>query len=176
MCKAVYLAANLIGIHHPAIVPLKGEILGLKALFGQVIGHRPHVGGDGHTVVVENDQQLLAAGPGVGQPLIGQTTGEGPVADEGHDFIVLPQRLPGPDHTQSHRHRVGGVAGDEGVVDALYRFGEAGDSAVLPQGGHGLPPPGEDLVAVALVAHVKDQAVLPGVEHPMDGHRQLHCP
>ena len=98
VCKAIYLAAYFPGVHHTAIVPLKGEVLGLQPLPGQMVGHRPHVCGDGHAVVVQNDQQLLAAGPGVGQPLIGQTAGEGAVANEGHDLIVLPQSLARPDH------------------------------------------------------------------------------
>ena len=43
------------------------------------------------------------------------------------------------------------MSGDKGVVDALHRLGKTGDAAILPQGGHGLPPPGENFVAVALV-------------------------
>ena len=139
-----------------------------------MLGHAAHVGGDGHAVVVEDDQQLLSAAAGGGQALIGQPAGEGAVSDEGQHLIVRPRHLPGPGHAQGHRHRVGGVSGDEGVVDALPRLGEAGDPAELPQGGHLLPAAGEDLVDVALVAHVEHQPVRPGVEHPVNGHRQLH--
>ncbi len=68
------------------------------------------------------------------------------------------------------------MSGDEGIVDALHRLGEAGDAAELPDGGHLLPPACEHLVWVALMAHVKDQAVLPGVKHPVDGHRKPTTP
>ena len=46
----------------------------------------------------------------------------------------------------------------------------------LPDGGHLLPPACEHLVWVALMAHVKDQPVPAGVEHPVDGHGELHHP
>ena len=147
------------GVHNPPVVLFKGEVLGLHPLLGQMVGHPAHVGGDGHAVVVEDDQQLPAAVPGVGQPLIGQSAGEGSVPYQGNHSVAFPQHGPCPRHSQGHRHRVGGVAGDKGVVDALRRLGESGDAAVLPQGGHGLPPAGEHLVGVALMAHVKDQPV-----------------
>lgn len=61
-------------------------------------------------------------------------------------------------------------------MDALRWLGEAGDPAELPDGGHLLPPACEHLVWVALMAHVKDQPVPAGVEHPVDGHGELHYP
>ena len=57
------------------------------------------------------------------------------------------------------------MSGDEGVVFALSGLGEAGEAAELPQGVKQRLPAGEGLVDVALVPHV---------EHPVDGHRQLH--
>ena len=66
------------------------------------------------------------------------------------------------------------MAGDEGVVDALPGLGEAGEAPELPQGGKQLLAPGQGLVDVALMAHVEHQPVRRGVEHPVDGHGQLH--
>ena len=162
------------GLHDPAVVPLESEVLGLQPLPGQVVGHTAYILGDRHAVVIEDDQQLLAALSGVGQPLVGQPAGEGTVPDQGQHLIVLPQLGPGPGHAQSHGHGVGGVSGHKGVVDALAGLGKAGDAAELPQMGHLLPPSGEDLMHIALVAHIKDQPVPGGVEHPVDGHGQLH--
>ena len=68
------------------------------------------------------------------------------------------------------------MAGDEGVVFALLRLGEAGQAAHLPQGGHPIRPAGQYFMAVALVPHVEDQAVFGRVVHPVDGHGQLYCP
>ncbi len=103
-------------------------------------GHGPHVEVDGHAVVVQNDNQGLAGGPGVVQPLVGQPSGEGPVADEGQDAVVLPSQGPGPGHAQGYGNGVGGVPGDEGVVDALVGLGEAGEAIQLAEGGKLLPP------------------------------------
>ena len=164
------------GVHHLPVVLLEGEILGLQALAGQVLRHAAHVLGDGHAVVVEDDQQLAPALPRGGQALIGQSAGERSVSDESQHPVVLPQHVPGPGHPHRHRHRVGGVSGDECVMDALRWLGEAGDPAELPDGGHLLPPACEHLVWVALMAHVKDQPVPAGVEHPVDGHGELHYP
>ena len=61
-------------------------------------------------------------------------------------------------------------------MDALVRLGETGQPVQLAQGGKQLPPAGQSLVNIALVAHVKDQPVFCCVEHPVDGHRQLHRP
>ena len=143
---------------------------------GQVGGHGPHIGVDGHAVVVQNHDQGLAGGPGVIQPLIGQSPGEGPVADKGQDAVVLPPQGPGPGHAQGYGNRVGGVPGDEGVVDALMGLGKAGEAVQLAEGSKPLPAARQHFVDVALVAHVEDQAVPLRVKHPVDGHRQLHRP
>ena len=68
------------------------------------------------------------------------------------------------------------MARDEGVVTALVWLGKAGQAVQLPQGGKQLLPPRQGLVDVALVAHVEHQTVRGGVEHPVDGHGQLHGP
>ena len=46
----------------------------------------------------------------------------------------------------------------------------------LAEGGKKLLPPGESLVNIALVAHVKDQAVPLRIEAAVDGHGELHRP
>ena len=72
--------------------------------------------------------------------------------------------------------RGGGVAGDKGVVDAFVGLGETGKAPRLAEGVEAVLPAGEDLVGVALVADVPDDAVLRRVEHPVEGDRQLHRP
>ena len=73
-----------------APVPLLEMVVcGLGADLAQVAVHCPHVGIDGHAVVVEDDDQRLSAGAGVVQPLIGQPAGEGTVPDQGQDAVVL---------------------------------------------------------------------------------------
>ncbi len=61
----------------------------------------------------------------------------------------------------------------EGVVFALAALGEARQPAALAQGADPVPPTGDDLVRVALVAHVPHQLVGGGVEHVVDRHGQF---
>ena len=155
---------------------LEAQIGGLEMMPPQQGGDAAHVLLDAHAVVIDNDHHPLAAAAGVGESLVGKAAGEGAVADEGQHVIVLPPDGPGPGHAHRHRHRVGGVAGNKGVVDALHRLGKAGDAPILAQGAHLLRPAGEDFMDIALVAHVKDHPVPAGVVGPVDGHRQLHRP
>ena len=67
-----------------------------------------------------------------------------------------------------------GMAGAEIVIVAFGPPGETGKPAFLAQRANALAPAGQDLVGIALVAHVEHQTVLRRVEHPVDGHRQLH--
>jgi hypothetical protein len=48
--------------------------------------------------------------------------------------------------------------------------------AFHPQGADAVAPPGQDLVRIALVAHVPDQLVARGVEDGMQRHGQFHHP
>ena len=150
------------------------QVLGLEALAGQVGGHAAHALGDGHTVVVEDDNDGLAAAARIGQALKGQAAGESAVPDEGQHAVIFLVDGAGPGHAQGHGHRVGGVACHKGVRPALVGLGEAGQTAELPQGVHGRAPPGEELVGVALVAHVKDQTVHIQVKDPVHRHQDLH--
>ena len=60
-----------------------------SALAGQVLRHTSHALGNGHAVVVQNDNHGLSAVPRVGQTLIGQSAGEGPVSQQRQDMVIL---------------------------------------------------------------------------------------
>ena len=139
-------------------------------------GHAPHVGVDGHAVIVENHHQRLSGGPRVIEPLVGQAASEGPVPDQGRHGVVLPQQGAAAGHAQSHGDGVGGVAGHEGVVDTLAGLWKAREALQLPQGAEQLPAAGEGPVNIALMSHVEHQPVPAGVVDPVEGHRQLHRP
>ena len=68
------------------------------------------------------------------------------------------------------------MSGHKRVVAAFTGLGIARDPSELPQSAHLLPPPGEHFVEVALVPHIEYQPVPAGVQHPVQGHRQLHRP
>jgi len=65
------------------------------------------------------------------------------------------------------------MRGPEGVVLALAALREARDAAELAQRGHALAAAGQDLVRVALVADVPDQAVARRVEDVVQRDREL---
>ena len=62
----------------------------------------------------------------------------------------------------------------ERVVLALGALGEAGEASALAQGADAVPPSGEDLVRIGLVADVPDQPVARGIEDPVQRDRELH--
>jgi putative MATE family efflux protein len=72
-----------------APVPLLEMVVGgLGADLAQMAVHRPHVGVDGHAVVVEKDDQGLAGGTGVVEALIGQSSGQGAVPDQRQNTVI----------------------------------------------------------------------------------------
>ena len=66
------------------------------------------------------------------------------------------------------------MAGDESVRPVLPGLGEAGQPPQLAQRVHLASPAGQNLVGIALVAHVEHQPIGLQIEHPVDGHRGLH--
>ena len=96
--------------------------------------HGPHVGGDGHAVVVEDDDEVLVEVAGVVQALEGDARGHGAVADHRDHLVPLPLQAAGAGHPQGRGNGGGAVPGVEGVVAALAPLGKAAEAAVLPQG------------------------------------------
>ncbi len=66
------------------------------------------------------------------------------------------------------------MAGADHVVGRLLAAGEAGEAAVLADGTEPLAPAGEQLVGVALVADVPDDAVAGALQHAVQGQSELH--
>ena len=140
----------------------------------QMVGNAAHVGGDGHAVVVEHHDHGLPGRAGVVKALKAEAAAQRAVANQHQHMVILMAQRPGPGHAQRHGYGVGGVSGEKGVVNALVGLGKAAESAELPQRGKQLPPPGQRLVDVALMAHVEHKPVPGCVKHPVNGHRQLH--
>ncbi|GJE67749.1 hypothetical protein LNAOJCKE_4982 [Methylorubrum aminovorans] len=61
----------------------------------------------------------------------------------------------------------------EGVVLALGALGETGQAAALAERADAIAPSGEDLVRVALVSDVPDDAIVGGVEHVVQRHGEF---
>ncbi len=62
----------------------------------------------------------------------------------------------------------------EGVVLAFLAARERRQAAFLLDGGDAVAAAGKDLVRVALMAHVPDQAIVRRVEHVVQCHGELH--
>src|SRR5262249_50251290 len=82
----------------------------------------------------------------------------------------------GDRHAEPSRDRSGGMRRTEGVVFALGALGEAGKPAALPQRPDAVATAGQDLMWIGLMADVPDQPVLRGIEHGVEGDRQLDYP
>ena len=143
---------------------------------GQVGMDASHVAGDGHVVVVQNNDKVGLPVSGVVEGLVGHAACQGSVADDGNDLIVLSQKVSGLDKAQACRHGGGAVAGIEGVVFRLPSLGKAADAAVLAQIVKAALASAQDLVGIGLVSHVPDQLVFGKVEDPVHGDGQLDYP
>ena len=61
----------------------------------------------------------------------------------------------------------------ERIIFAFRALGEAGQATAFAQRADTVAPPGEDLMRIALVAHIPDQLVVGRVEHVVDRDREL---
>ena len=137
-------------------------------------GHAAYVGGDGHAVIIQYHDQGLPTGAGVIQALIGQAAGQSAVTHQRKDAVVLSQQGSGAGHTKGYGDGIGGVAGNERVVAALVRLGEAGKAIKLTKGREQISSVGEQLMHVGLVAYIKNQTVFGRVENPVDCNSQFN--
>ena len=89
------LAHDVLSFLLEALHPSLGKLAAQKRRQG------PDVAGDGHLVVVEDHDEVLAKPAGLVQALVGQARGHGAVADDGHDLVVQMRHVPGRGHAQS---------------------------------------------------------------------------
>ena len=105
----------------------------------QMAADRPHIGRNGHTVVIENHDHRFTGSAGIVQPLKAEAAAQCTVTDQRQHIIVLMLHGAGSGHAQRHRHRIGGMSRHKGIVHALIGLGKTGNSAELPQGSKPLP-------------------------------------
>ncbi len=152
----------------PGLGQLLGQLLGdvAQVQVGAAGGDARQIGREGadrrrdrHVVVVEDDDQALAAGAGVVHGLVGHAGRHGAVADHADDVVGAAGEIARHRHAEAGRDRGGGMRGAERVVFALGALGEAGEAAALAQGADAVAAAGQDLVRIGLVADVPDQPV-----------------
>ena len=175
-------AGQVVPVYRPGIPEIqafKKVLFAWLARFylGQVFLEGPDTGVDADGVVVEDDKQVGPGNPCVVQGFKGHSAGDGGIADHGDvPALRVPLQAGCERHAEQGRDRGRGMAGAKGVVGAFVPAWEAADAPLLADGGKGFASPGEDLVAVGLVAHVPDQAVFGGLVHVVEGKGQLHDP
>ena len=108
----------------------------------QIGGNGTDVLGDGHLIVIENDDEILANAPCMVQPLQSHAGGHGSITNHADDFVLLTLLFPRLDHPVGGRNAGAGMPGIKGVVDAFLAFAKSAQSAILAKGVKLLPPPG----------------------------------
>ena len=66
------------------------------------------------------------------------------------------------------------MTGNKSIVLTLVGVRETGNTIQLPQLGKALTAAGQQLVGLALMAHIKHDLIRGGGQHPVQSHRQLH--
>ncbi len=165
---------------HPREAPLELLAHAREARIGpdalEQLGERPDVLGDAHAVVVEDHRDGRSQGAGLVEPLVRHAAGQGAVADHGDDMALAAPLPLGLGEARGVADRGAGVARAHDVVLALLAAQEAADAAVLAQRAEPVEPPGEQLVAVGLVADVPHDAVARRLQLGVEGDGELHRP
>ena len=131
----------LLDVHDRAV----GEVAAEKA------GKRARVLGNGHLVVVENDDEAMAHASGLIQGFKGHAAGERAVADDGDHVFLAAAQIARRGHAEGRGNGRGGVAHAEVVVGAFRTVGKAGKAAVAAQSVEAVGAAGENFPGVALM-------------------------
>ena len=116
-------------------------------------------GADAHAVVVEDHEQLPAQRAGVVEAFQRDAVDDRRIADQGDDVVFLAQCLVSARHADGGGNGGSRVADGEKVVRRFFRAGEPAHRAFLAQSLKPARPPGQQLVGVGLMPHVKQQPV-----------------
>ncbi len=96
---------------------------------------------------------------GIRQGLKGHAGTQCSVADQGDGPAVIAFGPLGPGQAQGSRNGGTAVAGIKDIKFAFGSFGEARKAPLLAQGRKEIPPAGQDLPGIGLVADIKDDRV-----------------
>ena len=108
------------------------------------------------------------------ESLESDAAGGGSIADHGDHMILLSLDGFCRADPEARGNRGAAVPCVEGVVGAFAPFREPADSPVGAKRVKTIPPSGQQLVGVRLVAHIPDDLVSGRIENIMKGDRQFH--
>ena len=140
----------------------------------QIGRQRPHRRRNRHLVVIQDHEQPFAQMARVVHRLERHAGRHGPVADHRYRIARITPKLCRHGKAQRRGNRGRAMRRTERIIGAFRPSGIAAKAPFRPQRANPVAPPGQDLVRIALVAHIPDQLVARGVEHGMDCHRQFN--
>ena len=135
------------------------QILRADTQARQMAAKSADIFGDRHIVVVEHHEQRLPRGAGAAQRLICHAAGQRTVANDRDNVVLLVFKRACMRHAERHRNRIRGMSRDARAGDALLRLHKAAQAAILPQRVKAVAPTGQDLVDIALMTYIVDDAV-----------------
>ena len=135
--------------------------------------HRAHGRGNGHFVIVQNDEHAAFQMARVVQRLIGHTRTHRAIANDGHGIPRIAAQFRCHGKTQCCTDGGGRMGRAKGIKRAFAAFGKAGKPAFGAQGADPVAPPCQDFMRIALVADIPDDLVTRGVEGGVDGDGQF---
>ena len=140
----------------------------------QVAGNRADILVDGPLVIVQNHNQPFGVVSDVVQGLVRNSAREGRVAGN-RDHVFLAARLvAGNGHAKRRRERRAGVPRAVAIVRTFGAQHEPVQAARSAYGVEPVPAPGQQLVHVGLVAHVKQEHVVRRMENIVQRDGELH--
>ena len=166
---------HALGVFFPALEEAVQESAALHAPLGafahrveRAAGHqarqhfrqRADVLADRHLVVVEDDQHVRIEVAAVMQRFVRHAAGEAAVADDGDDLALVAFALRGERHAERGGDRGRGMTHAESVVRAFFAFRERREAILFLDRGDLVAAAGQDLVRIALMADVPDQAIV----------------
>ena len=161
-------------VEHLFDVLLHADVLRLNAQMLQMTAHRTDIFINRHVVVVEHDNQRFFAGSGGIERFVCHTAAQCTVTDDCNNGIVFAQQRARMRHALCDRNRAGRMSCNTCIVYGLRRFQKAGDAAKLPQLTKCIFSSRQNFVCIALVPHIKEQAVARCVKTTVQCYRQLY--
>ena len=152
---------------------VQGVIVGVRDDLVQIVGDCADVFGNRPLVVVEDADEFLRAMRDVVQRLEGDSASQGRIAEKGDDIFLGAAHVARRGHAESDREARARVAGAVVVMLAFESVEKAARAAKLAHPLNQVPPAGENLVDVALMADVHDETVFRRVEDVVHGQRHL---
>ena len=149
-------------------------VFGARAQIAQMAHEGAHGLGDGHAVVVEDDDHAGLILADMVEGLEGHTARERRIAYHGNDVVGASLHVAGFGKAHSDRKAVGSMSRRMGVVRTFVGVGKTGEAVELAQGLELVAATGEKLVGISLMAHIENDLVIGAVEQRMQGNDDFH--